>query len=219
MLIDCPECKKQVSDQAEACPNCGIKLKPTSQVIVKSDAAPVALAASAFGFFVALFTPKLIATLPILITLIAAAISLFRKERGRAFAGVIMVMTVGLLLLSRYPTSTSVSDNRDSTSVTPVADAVVAAEIADWNWGADKRFAGRGAVIWSVIVKNVSDRNIAAVRVQITTFDKLEKLITTDDTYVNAIPPGGTGSAKAYADYYGTEHSATIRIVDVRFAR
>ena len=26
-LIKCPECKKQVSDSAEACPHCGYKLK------------------------------------------------------------------------------------------------------------------------------------------------------------------------------------------------
>ena len=26
-LISCPECKKQVSDQAKSCPHCGVKLK------------------------------------------------------------------------------------------------------------------------------------------------------------------------------------------------
>ena len=31
-LIKCPECGKDVSDQAPACPNCGYILKPDSQV-------------------------------------------------------------------------------------------------------------------------------------------------------------------------------------------
>lgn len=26
-LINCPECGKEISDQAETCPNCGIALK------------------------------------------------------------------------------------------------------------------------------------------------------------------------------------------------
>jgi hypothetical protein len=27
-LMDCPECRKQISDQAEACPSCGFPIKP-----------------------------------------------------------------------------------------------------------------------------------------------------------------------------------------------
>ncbi|UTG66809.1 zinc ribbon domain-containing protein (plasmid) [Elizabethkingia anophelis] len=29
MLINCPECNKEISDQANACPNCGYALKKT----------------------------------------------------------------------------------------------------------------------------------------------------------------------------------------------
>lgn len=33
MLIECPECKGQVSDQAEACPHCGHPTKPSAREI------------------------------------------------------------------------------------------------------------------------------------------------------------------------------------------
>lgn len=34
-LRECPECKKQVSDQATACPGCGVKLKPKQKLTLK----------------------------------------------------------------------------------------------------------------------------------------------------------------------------------------
>ena len=27
-LINCPECNKEISDKAETCPNCGVRLRP-----------------------------------------------------------------------------------------------------------------------------------------------------------------------------------------------
>lgn len=37
MLIECKECKKQVSDQAEACPNCGYLINPKRKVKTSED--------------------------------------------------------------------------------------------------------------------------------------------------------------------------------------
>ena len=33
MLVECPECKQQISDQAESCPHCGLPIKSSVQKI------------------------------------------------------------------------------------------------------------------------------------------------------------------------------------------
>lgn len=35
-LINCPECDKKISDQAEKCPNCAFPIKKTTQVVLES---------------------------------------------------------------------------------------------------------------------------------------------------------------------------------------
>jgi len=221
VLIDCPECKKQVSDQAQTCPHCGVTLKVIAKP--KEAAQPIWLVIAAIAFVVLLFTPRLLATFPVLLALVASAISLFRGERySKGAAGTVLALTLLVMFGTYYPSmrggdTTASSPSSFSTTVTD--DGTSSAEIVDWNWAKDPNFGGDGAVIWNVQIKNTSDRNIAAVRVQLTTYDAAGKLVTSDDTYVNAIPPGGTGSGKAYADYYGTEDKAEVRVVDVRFAR
>lgn len=42
MLIDCPECKQQVSDQAEACPHCGRPMKSSGRSAHQAAAEPKA---------------------------------------------------------------------------------------------------------------------------------------------------------------------------------
>lgn len=42
MLIECPECKKSVSDKAPACPNCGVEIAALGPVAKKAN--PVAAA-------------------------------------------------------------------------------------------------------------------------------------------------------------------------------
>jgi len=36
-MIKCPECKKQISEDANSCPNCGKKLTPEKIVIIKEE--------------------------------------------------------------------------------------------------------------------------------------------------------------------------------------
>jgi uncharacterized membrane protein YvbJ len=36
-LLNCPECSKQVSDQAAACPSCGYPLKPSQRTTASPD--------------------------------------------------------------------------------------------------------------------------------------------------------------------------------------
>jgi len=93
-----------------------------------------------------------------------------------------------------------------------------AAEITQWNWRKDPTFGTKGAIRWNVEVRNKSSKNLESVKVEFTTFDRNNKLIATTFSYVSAIPPGETRSDASFADIFGTEESATIKISGVRFA-
>lgn len=84
--------------------------------------------------------------------------------------------------------------------------------IESWTWYPDSDFAGRGAVIWSAVVRNNTGAYIEHVAVEITTFDKDGVIADTDFAYATGLPPGGTASVKGYATYYGTEKSANLRL-------
>jgi hypothetical protein len=64
-------------------------------------------------------------------------------------------------------------------------------EISDWNWRADRNFGTRGAVIYNVSVRNNTNEYVPRVRVEFTTYDANERMVTTTFTFVSAIPPGG----------------------------
>jgi len=53
-LIDCPECKQQISDKASSCPNCGVQIQANSTAppIHKSSAEPDLFAVKFFAFIV-----------------------------------------------------------------------------------------------------------------------------------------------------------------------
>lgn len=217
MLMNCPECKREMSDQAEACPNCGFK--PAAKKAANSPW-PLALAVAIVLLIATGVAPQQSASMVALVAVISALVAGFRREVGW-LAPSVLIFIVLAVLGNRMPQSTSqlTAVGAPGANGGRPAHEMPVAEIEDWNWGADKNFAGRGAVIWNVKVKNKSDRYLSMVRVEMTTYDKNRKMISTDFTFVNAIPPGGSRSAKAFADYYGTEHTADAQIVDVSFAR
>jgi hypothetical protein len=90
------------------------------------------------------------------------------------------------------------------------------ARITSSNWRVDPEFAGEGAIIWTVEVQNDSDVQLEAVEVDIVTHDASGKIVTTDLTFVSAIPPGERRSAQSFADYHGNEASAIFQIANVR---
>lgn len=217
MLIDCPECKKQVSDQAETCPLCGFQLKAKAVAAAAKRSDPIWLVAAITALVIVFVgVPPVAAGFLILTAVVTASVSLYKREAGRGLAITILVI-LGLVFFANYRTISG-SDAVTASDAAGEAESP-AAVIADWNWSSNPNFAGRGAVIWNVQVKNQSTKNIAAVQVQLTTFDASGKLVTSDDTYVNTIAVGETGTGKGYADYYGTERKAEVRIVNVRYAR
>lgn len=93
------------------------------------------------------------------------------------------------------------------------------AEIVDWNWRKDPSFGTRGTILWTVEVRNTSDRYMESVRVDMTTYDAGGGLVSSNFTYVTAIPPGETRSSQSYADLYRTEETARAVVASARFAR
>lgn len=86
-------------------------------------------------------------------------------------------------------------------------------EIADWNWYSDPEFGVDGSIIWNVEVRNNTNRYVKTVKVEFSSYDSSEKLITSDFTYVKGLSPGGKGTAKSYTTYFGREKTGRIRIV------
>jgi hypothetical protein len=89
------------------------------------------------------------------------------------------------------------------------------AELVDWNWQPEPTFAGTGAILWDVEVRNTSSRDIRLVMVKFFTYDADGNFVGSDSRPVISIPPGQTRVAKGYGDLYGTEATATVQMVDV----
>ena len=81
-------------------------------------------------------------------------------------------------------------------------------EIVDWNWRKSSNY-----VIYNVQIRNNTRSYVRNVQVEFTTYDKNDRLIETDYTFVTGLQPNGTASAKGYATKFGNEQGAKIRIV------
>lgn len=216
MLIKCPECDHEVSDSAPACPHCGFALAkaeprlapaphPPERMRPEKGRPPLFVLLSGAALFACFFSPRFLVFLPVMITIGLAVIALTRREAGRVVAGIVIVLAIGLLFLSSTDSTTSAL-NLD------------AAEVVDWNWEKDAGFGTKGAVKWNVVVRNKSDRPISMVKVEFTTYDSSGRLLDSTFTYVTAIPAGESRSADSYADYYGSESRADVKLGSVSFS-
>ena len=86
-------------------------------------------------------------------------------------------------------------------------------EISSWNWHKEPQFGLSGAIVWNVQIKNNTAEYIDNVLIEFSTYNASDELITSAIAYVSGLPPDGYGVAKSYADYYGPEEYARIRIV------
>lgn len=86
-------------------------------------------------------------------------------------------------------------------------------EIVSWNWRKDRSFGSKGAIIWTVELRNNTNQYIRHKRVQITTYDSAGNVMDSDWTYVSGLSPGSVSSAKSYATYYGQEQTARIQVL------
>lgn len=207
MLIQCPECSNEVSDTAPSCPKCGHILIQSSQAArePETSSAPIFTILAALALVLCLFTPRIILAMPAMATIACGVIGFFRKERWRWGGLVIAGLAIGITILSETQMSAPMSAN------------LSAAQLVNYNWTPDATFGGHGTVKWNAEVKNVSDRPIASVKVDLTTYDASGHLLASSFTFVNAIPPGETRSTESFADYFGNEAKADAVISEVRF--
>jgi hypothetical protein len=89
------------------------------------------------------------------------------------------------------------------------------AEIVSSNWRVDPEFAGDGAVIWTVEVRNTTSATLETVQVEFSTYDAAGKVVAADFTFMDPIPPGESRTAEGFANYHGTEASARFQIASV----
>jgi hypothetical protein len=114
MLISCPECKKEVSNEALSCPHCGHPLKPTAELqppLPIKGKAPIFLILSVIALVLTLGTPRFLAFFPIMGVLGCAVISLFRKERGKVMAAISLLLGIGVWVLNEMPRRATVFPN------------------------------------------------------------------------------------------------------------
>lgn len=221
MLIPCPECKKEVSDAAPTCPHCGHPLNVATDkgepvpVSATKSKAPIFLILAVIALVLSLSTPRFLAFFPLMGALGFATIALFRKESGRLWAVLVLVLGIGLWAVNETPSTVL-----RSSSTVPAAGRssnLDAAEIVDFNWHKDPDFGTHGTIKWNVQVRNKSSQNIKNVRVEFTTYDAAEELVATTFTFVSAIPAGETRAESSFADLYNTEHNAKAVISEVYF--
>src|SRR5437868_11769763 len=104
MLIKCPECDSEVSDNAAACPKCGFPLKhegreEVANPTVKTQPSPVCLAISFVALVLSLFTPRFLVFMPLLMAAALAVLSLIRREKWRWAGILVLISCVGVLAL------------------------------------------------------------------------------------------------------------------------
>jgi len=220
MLIPCPECKREVSDAAPTCPHCG---RPLQMVTGEPPPAspsmrrpPIFLILSVVALVLTLSTPRFLAFFPLMGVLGFAAVALFRKERGRGWAVLVLVLGIGVWVANQVP-STALETSSTAPAAASRSSNLDAAEIVDFNWLKDPDFGTHGTIKWNVRVRNKSSRNIRDVKVEFTTYDAAGKLVATTFAFVSAIPAGETRAEASYADLYRTERKANAVISEVYF--
>ena len=162
-------------------------------------------------FVVCLTTPIIMLSLPVMLTIGAGIVALFRKERFRWVAVLAIILSVLLMFAA------SAQIGQIGSRGTSAAD-LASVRISDWSWEADPDFGTRGTIKWRVVVQNLTQRAIDNVKVDFSSYDRQGRLLTSTFTYVNAIPPGGSRTDESFADLYGTEVRATAEVAGVRFS-
>ena len=138
-----------------------------------------------------------------------------REATGKALRTVGKAVGIGLgvvlavlVLYSMFasPSSRSAPSGNSATVRSRPAEALV----QEWNWYKEPDSGTSGAVRWVISVRNVSRGYLRSVKVEMTTYDRLDRIVAAEFTYVDAIPPGETRSTTTYTDLYGTEVRAAV---------
>jgi hypothetical protein len=202
MLIKCAECDRDISDTVPACPHCGFARKPLE------PSAPAAIAARTAIFqyislgavVVALFTPRILLSVPCLVTIIAGIVALVRAEPRKLLS----LATVGfaVFLVSWSPTGVSTKSTAYVQNM----------EIEDSNWTTERNYTYvRGRV------KNSGDKTVSYFKITAYYKDDEDNVLDTD--YTNSAENLRPGMAKEFEIMHRASPDykhVSIQVEDVR---
>lgn len=207
MLVKCPECSREISDSAPSCPHCGFvqkaafpDLKPGAASSRPADGGsrtpvtPIFLLAAGVAFFLALFTPRIVAVLPILGAVILAVVSLVRREPFKVAAFGVIVFSIGLFVLSSSDFSSHVA--HPSTISGPDGAPAL-------SFNATRCEQDSGYMIAEGTVTNNTTEALKDVAAVVSFNDASGKLVTSEDSLIeyNPILAGQTSPFKVMATY------------------
>jgi len=231
-LTKCRECKKEVAKSAPTCPHCGVKNPGQHGVQISTGAGCLILIAliMLFGTYYGMSGEGTSATRSVSTASNRTTPAVPRRVERWAHNAVNVRggrgtnhPVVGQLTRGERVEVDSLTDGwfvvyRGGQRLGYVAASVLesqpipAFEVVSWNWQKDPGFAGRGAVIWTVEVRNNTARYVNLLRVDFTTYDAAGNVIDSDYGYVEGLSPGGVRSLKGYATYFGREERARIQL-------
>ncbi len=86
-------------------------------------------------------------------------------------------------------------------------------EVLDWTWAPDPEFdGGEGAVVFTATVQNNTGKIEPALKVEFTTYDANNKILTSDFMFINDLQPGEVKADTAYTTYFGREKTAILEV-------
>lgn len=202
MLIKCAECDKDISDSVAACPHCGFTLKPASPSAPTVAAPKTAIFqyVSLGAVVIALFTPRILLSVPCLVTIVAGIVALVRGEPRKLLS----LATVGFafFLISWGPTGISTTDVAYVQNMT----------IQDWDWTTERNYTYvRGRV------KNSGDKTVSYFK--ITAYYKDNKNNVLDTDFTNSAENLRPGMAKEFEIMHRASSDykyVSIQVEDVR---
>src|SRR5215218_7788973 len=90
-----------------------------------------------------------------------------------------------------------------------------AAQVVSSSWRVDPEYAGEGAVLWNVEVRNTTSEKLQSVQVDFVTYDANGQILDYDFTFVGPIAPGRRKSSEGFAELRGGEANVKFQIAGV----
>lgn len=171
MLIKCPECNKDVSDSAPSCPNCGYVLKATVLEATPKETAQIPKKRIAIFQFIslgaiviALFTPRILISLPCLVIISTGIVALVRKEPR-------WVLSLGSIIIGFFFISAAAPNFGGDTAY------INKMEIQQWDWTGERNYSYiRGRI------KNGGDKTVSYFKIKALYKDDAGNVLDTDYT-------------------------------------
>lgn len=199
-IINCPNCKKEISNNVKFCPHCGYQLNSESQLkeIKRKKSAIFQIIALA-AFVISLFTPMLFLNFFVLIVIGSSIISLVRKEKMWGLSLIALILGLFLLLTPTINESIETS-YKEKVSV------------VNWNWEKEDNYSYvRGRI------RNDGDKIISYFKVTAYYLDDYGNVLDNDiDNDLEDLYPGMSKEFEIMHKNSSDYKSVSIEITEVK---